>query len=456
MDGARVCVPLELSQPVDLAKDAIVTFDLAELLAPKSSPVEDRSIYKLAGKVVQHPQYGNLRQLQGTLGKATNPKLTKTAVKVVRADAAEFGGSSSHNSTCHSMCCYPKGHLQYGRPGSQAAEGCSGSCADCPRSFYMASGEPDAPPGERGTMAALAASWVPGCSDCGLQWVYVQSAKPLYLTKMLIHEAGRVGAVQRVDLVSETSEPFTVWQRNTATEPPEAYTSGTVFSVPLACGENPIPYKIAHARIWVDSSSHPGGQPAIDAVHMEGLSEAPVDHVFVVGDRVAIAYNPMPGIHVSSDAGVAFQVMPVGRCTNATSVEPISVKVPSTRPLSSRHGSFWGEPIQVPILPFQRNRTGVDVDAVMTELHRLLGLSGATRGELMAPPAISDVRMSLDPSADETSLFFTASAPYPAPPPPPPPPPVSHQASPLPNLLADCFAEIFLVAAICLLFGLEH
>lgn len=127
-------------------------------------------------QAVQAPRFGTLHQQQGSLGRvgATVP-VRQAMMTLGRENPAQF--FSSHNSSCDSMCCYPQGHLQHVAE-SGRWQFCSGSCSDCPQSMFMLAGEPDAPPGKRGTPGALAASWVPGCVDCGWQWVWLKVVLP--------------------------------------------------------------------------------------------------------------------------------------------------------------------------------------------------------------------------------------------------------------------------------------
>lgn len=226
----------------------------------------------------------------------------------------------------------------------------------------------------------------------------------MYLSALRIHEAGRIGAVQRVDVYTDVEGPvITLWERS-ANDTAAMYTSGNVFSVPLGCGDGHWAWKARRLRIWVDSAFSPDGPPAIDAVVAEGFSTTPsTDLATVLHGRVPITYDPLPGIHVSPAANEGFSLLTVHRCT-AGDAEPVHVRVSSTRPASSGHGTLWGDPIRVPVLPFERHPVGVDiVSRIQPALDQLLGHSNAS---------VTGVRMSLDPVTSSDSLFYQVCNPH--------------------------------------------
>lgn len=394
---------------VTSANDGDATFAIDLLADYLDMPSQSLLESSLAARIVGHPLFGHLLLGRGIEDdhqqEAPIPVSSQWAQQVTppHDKGASF---SSHASQC-GTCCFIPGHLS---PVKQRSSTCNVACSDCPRSAFMAEGSPgELPEGtKRGAATALDQAWVPGCVNCGLQWLVLEYERPMYVSSIEIHESGRPGAVVKVESTVVFRGDDTVWNTMWDRSPEEAdvtaYTNGNVFAPPICSFHN----WVKHVRITVSTDNSTELPPAVNAVQASGYLKTPEDYVRVNGGAVKVFYVPFQGMHVSSLANEIFsfqRVMPCNSDQEEASVE--SVKLPSTRPAASTVGTTWADDLHVPVRPFRRVTVVVPTSLVLNHLSSLL--DGSPHGDGLA---VIEVRLSQHPSNNKTKIYQVPPSPF--------------------------------------------
>uniref|UniRef100_A0A061SBX9 Phosphodiesterase n=1 Tax=Tetraselmis sp. GSL018 TaxID=582737 RepID=A0A061SBX9_9CHLO len=362
----------------DRDQDPEFIFNLVDYLDSSQPSLVEGS---LVARITERPQLG-------TLVLRNDESVSSHTVQyewVLQAAPPHAKGRSfsSHASSC-GTCCYIPGHRS---PVKQQSPDCRQPCSQCPYSVFMVEGEPRRVVGDsdQGQRSALEQSWVPGCTDCGLQWITLEYEKPMYMKEVNIYETGRRGSVVRIEsalqFTGDDTDWFLVWERaGGLANASGAYTSGGVFSPPVCQGTQ----LIRIVKVTVDTSMGGAGlKPSIDAVRIGGYYSSPRDHIRLDGGRADVVYTPRPGVHTSSEV-VSF--VRLEGCEKAES-EKIRLHIPSTRPESPAGGTVFGGAARVNVVPFQRETVAVDPTSALEDLASVLGVP-------VASVSVSEVRLS--------------------------------------------------------------